>query len=36
MSGNEDQTSALRASPAQVAMLTSRPALASPAGAVNG
>jgi len=36
MYGNEDQTSALRASPAQVTMLTSRPAPASPARAVNG
>ena len=36
MYGNEDQTSVLRASPAQVTMLTSRPAPASPARAVNG
>jgi hypothetical protein len=36
MYGDEDQTSALRASPAQVTMLTSRPASASPPGAVNG
>jgi hypothetical protein len=36
MYGNEEQPSALRASPAQVTMLTSHPASASPAGAVNG
>jgi hypothetical protein len=36
MYGNEDQTPALLAGPAQVTMLTSRPVPASPARAVNG